>query len=107
MELILFAFIFVEKASFKLHNVINGCEHEEHRMPQRQQEIAAVLCWSSRFKRIYASDQKEIQKCNIRVCFALATSINSHRLSQLVATCGLSAKSFAGHYCDVNLVTPK
>ena len=28
---------------FKLHNIINGSEQEEQRIPQRQQEIAAVV----------------------------------------------------------------
>lgn len=30
-------------ARFKLHNVINGSQKEEQRIPQRQQEIAVVV----------------------------------------------------------------
>lgn len=63
-------------ARFKLHNVINGSEQERQRIPQRQQEIAVVVCWLSRFKSIYASDKEkfQIEKCNIRIHSVPVTS---------------------------------
>lgn len=89
--LIPFALIFVERASFKIHNVIYGCKHEKDRMPQRQQEIAVMFGRPTRFKRIYASDQEKFKNV-ILVFFAPVTSTSSHRLYPLVAKCGLSAK---------------
>jgi len=93
MEFILLALIFVGIVCFKLHNVINSNEERGQRKPQRQQEIAAVVCWLSQFKGIYAWD-REIQKCNIRDLSAPVTSIASCRLftGHWVALSSLSAQ---------------